>query len=193
MKKGDATRARMVQTTADLLQKQGYHGTGLNQIIEASGAPKGSLYFHFPGGKEELACAALAESGAAWRSLLEGVIESAADPRAAVTGVCRALADELERSRFHNGCPIATVALEAAAASDAVQATCAEQYRMWQLLIERRLAAFGVPERTAEDLATMVLAAIEGAMLLARTHRSREPLERVGRVLAAMVPGGRHR
>ncbi len=193
MRKGDATRARMIETTAELLQQQGYHATGLSQIIEASGAPKGSLYFHFPGGKEELACAALAESGAAWRALLEQVIDGVDDPRAAIVAVCRALADELERSRFQNGCPIATVALEAAASSDAVQATCAEQYRIWQLLIERRLAALGVPERAAEDAATMVLAAIEGAMLLARTHRSREPLERVGRVLASLLPAGRGR
>jgi TetR/AcrR family transcriptional regulator, lmrAB and yxaGH operons repressor len=187
MKKGDATRARMIQTTADLMQKQGYHGTGLSQILAESGAPKGSLYFHFPGGKEELACAALTESGAQWRALLQAEIADVRDPRAAITGVCKALADELERSKFQNGCPIATVALEAATASDAVQATCAEQYRMWQRLIEDRLAALGLPERTAADLATMLLSAIEGAMLLARVHRSREPLERVGRVLSNML------
>ncbi len=187
MKKGDATRARMIQTTADLMQKQGYHGTGLSQILAESGAPKGSLYFHFPGGKEELACAALTESGAQWRALLQSEIADVRDPRAAITGVCKALADELERSKFQNGCPIATVALEAATASDAVQATCAEQYRMWQRLIEDRLAALGLPERTAADLATMLLSAIEGAMLLARVHRSREPLERVGRVLSNML------
>jgi AcrR family transcriptional regulator len=187
MKKGDATRARMLQATADLLQKQGYHGTGLAQILEASGAPRGSLYFHFPGGKEELACAALAESGAAWRALLQQAIDAAADPRAAVTTVCRVLADQLERSSFQNGCPIATVALEAAADSDAVQATCAEQYRIWQHLIEQRLGALGLPERAAEDLATLMLAAIEGAMLLARVQRSREPLERVGRVLSRQL------
>ncbi|HTM22584.1 MAG TPA: TetR/AcrR family transcriptional regulator [Kofleriaceae bacterium] len=187
MKKGDATRARMLQATAELLQKQGYHGTGLAQILEASGAPRGSLYFHFPGGKEELACAALDASGAAWRALLQEAIERAPDPRGAILAVCRALGDELERSGFENGCPIATVALEAAGSSDAVRASCAEQYRMWQHLIEQRLAALGIPERAAVDLATLMLSAIEGAMLLARVQRSREPLERVGRVLSAQL------
>jgi TetR/AcrR family transcriptional regulator, lmrAB and yxaGH operons repressor len=183
MKKGERTRQSMIDAAAELLQRQGYHATGLKQVLDTAGAPRGSLYFHFPGGKEELACAALDDSGAAWRERLASVIEGASTPGAAILGVCRALADELEASDYANGCPLATVALEAATESELVRTTVAEHYGAWIRLIEARAVAAGIPERKAEDLATFVLAAVEGGLLLARVQRTTQPLLAVGRSL----------
>ena len=67
MRKGEQSRSRLLNATAQLLQRQGYHATGLSEIVEKSAAPRGSLYFYFPGGQEELACAALRQSGTRWR------------------------------------------------------------------------------------------------------------------------------
>lgn len=184
MKKGQASRARMIATAGELLQTQGYHGTGLKQILAESGAPRGSLYFHFPGGKEELVCAALHACGREWRDRLEAVIAGIDDLASAIQTVCAVLARELEESRYARGCPLATVALEQAARSPAVQKVCSDHYRGWEELIAGRiLARSGDPEK-ARSLALVVLSAIEGALLLARTHHSTEPLDAVGAAMA---------
>lgn len=99
-RKGERTRARLTEAAAALLRRQGYHATGLAEIVATAGAPRGSLYFHFPGGKEELVCAALADAGAAWRARLEAVIEAAPDVGAAVTAACELLAAELVATDF---------------------------------------------------------------------------------------------
>jgi TetR/AcrR family transcriptional repressor of lmrAB and yxaGH operons len=187
MKKGDETRGRLLATTAKLLQSQGFHGTGLSQVIDEAHAPKGSLYFHFPGGKEELTAEALRRSADEWEAAVLAVLAAAPDPGAGVGAVCGLLARTLEASAFRDGCPLATVALEASASSDRIHEVCTAAYRRWQRLIEAQLARVGVDGARAEQLATFVLAALEGALLLAKAHRSAEPLYRVGVELEAML------
>ena len=184
--KGERSRQKLVAAAAGLLRKQGYHGTGLAEIVSTSGAPRGSLYFYFPGGKEELACAALEESGAMWRRLLEGVIDAAPDLGVAVENVCRVLAEALAASGWESGCPLATVALEASAASEAVRGTCAAHYAAWEATIGRRLVALGVEPARAAELATFGLASIEGALLLAKVKRDPAPLRAAGALMRAM-------
>lgn len=179
MKKGEDTRARMVDATARLLMTQGYHGTGLGQILDEARAPKGSLYHHFPGGKEELAAEAVRRAAAEWRHAVLGVVEAAPTPRKAIRAVCELLAQRLEASQFRDGCPVATVALEAAAESDAVHDACADAFRTWEQVIEDRLRAEGVPVAQAERLATTLLAAVEGGLVLSKAARSGAPLRRV--------------
>ena len=171
--KGDRTRETLVAATAELLQRQGYHATGLREIVAESGAPRGSLYFHFPGGKDELACAALAASGAAWRQRIEAVVAAAPDLSAAVMRVCELLADDLAASGYTRGCPVAAVALENPA--PVVRDSIAEHYAAWTAAIAARAGS--------KDIATLVLAAIEGALLMAKALRSKEPVLTVGRML----------
>ena len=185
--KGERSRQKLVDATARLLQRQGYHATGLAQIVETSGAPRGSLYFCFPGGKEELACAALEAAGAGWRERIDEVVEAAPDLGAAVVAVCRLLADELVASSYELGCPVATVALEAAATSEAVRRTVEAHYAEWRDAIAARLERTGVARGVARQLATFALASIEGAMLLSKVSRDVQPLLTVGESLRAMV------
>jgi len=188
--KGERTRAKLVAATARLLQKQGYHATGLSEIVEESGAPRGSLYFHFPGGKEELACAALEASGAEWRKRIEAYIDGAPDLGQAIAVVCKKLADDLVASDFELGCPVATVALEASSTSEKVRATVKAHYEGWTKAIAARLQGAGVPKPMARHLATFALSAMEGALLLARVGRDPKPLLTVGETLRAMVAMG---
>jgi TetR/AcrR family transcriptional repressor of lmrAB and yxaGH operons len=193
--KGERTRAKLTATAAALMQRQGYHATGLAQIVEESGAPRGSLYFHFPGGKEELAVAALRDVGAVWKQRIEAAIEGAPDLGAAIVAVCRMFADELAASDWQLGCPLATVALEASADSEAVRAVCAAHFMGWEAAIAARLAASGVDPEAALRMGMFALASIEGALMLARVERSARPLQIVGeglRNLVALValPGG---
>lgn len=185
MTKGERTRQKLIDATATLLQRQGYHATGLAQIVDESGAPRGSLYFHFPDGKDELAIAALAQSGEKWRTRVEEAVSASKDLPDAITRIVDALADDLEASSWENGCPVAAVALESV--SKPVRKAVAAHYTAWQSSVSAGLVErFGVPAPLAAQFATMSLAAIEGALLLARVHRSREPLVTVGRTLAAM-------
>jgi TetR/AcrR family transcriptional repressor of lmrAB and yxaGH operons len=147
--KGERTRARLTEAAATLLRRQGYHATALADVVATAEAPRGSLYFHFPGGKEDLACAALADTGAAWRARLEGVIARAPDVASAITAVCDELAAELVATDFREGCPLATVALEAAGTSEAVRATVAASYDAWLASIAARVTALGAPPAVA--------------------------------------------
>ncbi len=185
--KGERSRKKLVEATAALLRKQGFHATGLAEIVLACGAPRGSVYFYFPGGKEELACAALEESGVMWRQLLDGVIAAAPDLGAAVERVCGVLAEALAASGWESGCPLATVALEASSHSEKVRQTCASHYVAWEELIAARLERHGIPRTEAVRLGTFGLAAIEGALLLAKVKRDPAPLYATGSMLRELL------
>ncbi|WP_406280726.1 TetR/AcrR family transcriptional regulator [Nocardia sp. NBC_00881] len=181
--KGTETRGKLVDATRALVERHGYYGAGLNQILAASGAPRGSLYFHFPGGKDELVAEAIAQSGKEIAALIDtiepGSIADAATRLLAVFG------DRLEASGWQQGCPVATVALDIAAANDPIQVECATAYAAWEQALRIRLRADGRAD--ADDLAAALLAMVEGALLLARAQRSREPLERVERTIRALI------
>jgi TetR/AcrR family transcriptional repressor of lmrAB and yxaGH operons len=181
--KGDETRTRMLDATRDLVESRGYFGTGLNQVLADSGAPRGSLYFHFPGGKDQLVAEALTRSGQDVASIIDGLAASnAAD---FVDELLTRMGDRLEESGWHKGCPVATVALETAATNDTIQQVCSAAYTSWERTLRDRLVRAGRPD--ADELATAILALIEGALLLARTHRSRRPLTAVNRTIKALL------
>ncbi|XVV04410.1 TetR/AcrR family transcriptional regulator [Actinosynnema sp. CA-248983] len=173
------TRQRMVRTAADLFHAQGYHATGLNQVLAEGGAPKGSLYFHFPGGKEQLAVEAVNLAADDLCTALRAVFDSTPDPLQALEEVIAMLGERLERTDFREGCPISTVALDASAESEPIREACASAYDSWQRVIADHLGD--------DDLAAVALAAIEGAVLLARTRRSLAPLRAVATRLAALL------
>jgi TetR/AcrR family transcriptional repressor of lmrAB and yxaGH operons len=187
MKKRGASRDRLLATTADLVHRQGYASTGLNQIVDESGAPKGSLYFHFPGGKEQLVAEALEMSSAAVTALLEGVLATAPTTPQALDMIIAYFSHELETSSFTKGCPIATVALEQAASSDPLHRMCTVAYHRWQALIAARLHQDGHALARAAELAEFFLATIEGALMLCRAHRSTQPLRRAALELRRLL------
>ncbi|MFB4268722.1 TetR/AcrR family transcriptional regulator [Nonomuraea sp. GTA35] len=186
-RKGDETRGRLLDATQDLIEAGGYFGAGLNQVIAASGMPRGSLYFHFPGGKDQLVAEALRWAGLELGQAMRDLADAAPDATALVTGVIKLLGDRLEGSAWRKGCPVATVALEMAAGNDALQQVCAEVYDAWEGVLRERLIADGHPD--ADDVATSVLALVEGALVLARARRSRDPLDRAARSVAVLLGG----
>jgi TetR/AcrR family transcriptional repressor of lmrAB and yxaGH operons len=181
------TRQRMLDTAADLFQTQGYHATGLTQLTTAGGAPKGSLYFHFPGGKEQLAAEAVRLSSERTGELLRAIVRDAPDAPTAIDRAVDALASFLTESDFRRGCPLATVALDAAAASEPIREACADGYSSWHGVLADDLTGRGLSPERADELATVVLAAIEGGLLLARTRRDVAPLRAVAAHLHATL------
>ncbi|MEU9130365.1 TetR family transcriptional regulator [Kitasatospora sp. NPDC048540] len=175
--KGEETRARLIAGTRALIEAHGYVGTGLNQIVAESGAPRGSLYFHFPQGKDELVAAALADAGREVEDLLASLVAEGADSGAITRRLIQVFADRLERSDYAKGCPIATVALEVAGTNEPLRAVCAGVYERWQRVLAECLEREGLGPAEAATGAGQALALLEGAVMLASVRRSREPLE----------------
>lgn len=181
------TRERVLRTAADLFQRQGYHGTGLTQVVADSGAPKGSLYFHFPEGKEQLASESVALSGRTVGGALAEAVLAAPDGRAAIAALGEHFARGLLDSDFSKGCPVATVALETAAESERIRAVCEITYDEWQRSIAVALRGWGVPEDRAEPLAALILSSLQGAVMLARVRRDVSVIHEVTRQLGELV------
>ncbi|MFI6814310.1 TetR/AcrR family transcriptional regulator [Nonomuraea sp. NPDC050328] len=177
------TRNRILGATLDLVESGGYAAAGLNQVIATSGAPRGSLYFHFPEGKDQLVGESIRRAGQAVGDAFEELAGSSASMAEFVEGILRHLGDRLEESGWRKGCPVATVALEMAATSDPLHQACSEVYTSWAAALRERLSG----RADADDLSVTALALIEGALLLAKAHRSRRPLEQVAGQLAALL------
>lgn len=180
------TRSRMVRTAAVLLRRQGYAATGWRQVVAESQTPWGSQAHHFPGGKAQLATEAVVRAGAAYERLLRAALAQG-HPADAIAAWAELAASELETSGWADGCPVATVALETAHTSAALAEACAGALGSWCTALVDAMTARGCPEDEAAPLATLVLAGIEGALLLARAQRDAAPLLTVGAELARLV------
>src|SRR5271155_5748099 len=123
MAKGTDSKGKTLAAATGLFRQQGYHGTALHDILAASGSPRGSLYFHFPNGKEEIGETALTLAGEAVRQAIARAAETSEDAEVFLTRVTRGMAADLEKSDYKEGCPIATTALETSAQSAALGAT----------------------------------------------------------------------
>ncbi|XXF79451.1 TetR family transcriptional regulator C-terminal domain-containing protein [Myxococcaceae bacterium GXIMD 01537] len=187
MKKGEDTRQRMIAAAADLLERAGYAGAGIHELLDAGKAPRGSLYFHFPGGKEQLAVAALEVSSARMAEFLQAHL---GEERGLVQGLRRVLAalgQRMEEAAFDKGCPVSAVVLSSSATPEPVRKVAAEALRHWQNLLAERLRAEGFSAAEARRRAGLLLSTVEGALLLARAHRSRAPLDDLSRELEHLL------
>ena len=181
------TRARMIETTARLLQHRGYHGASLNDILEASGAPRGSLYFHFPGGKDQLVIEATRAAVEEATRALKQCLAEAKSPAAGVRAYAEAAAHLMRESDFTFGCPVSPVILDASGGNAELAALCRGAFEEWTGLIAAACVAAGVPKPRAATLALLAVTAIEGALLAARAYRNIKPLFTIGEELEAVL------
>ncbi len=191
------TRARMIETTARLLRHRGYHGASLNDILEASEAPRGSLYFHFPGGKEQLAIEATRAAVNEATDALKQMLAEAKTPAAGVRAYAEAAAELMRESDYTFGCPVSPVILDASGGVAELAALCRSAFEEWAGLIATACIAAGVPKPRAGPLALLAVSALEGALLVARAYRDIKPLMTVGAeletVLSAALPRRKRR
>lgn len=180
-------RSQIIETASQLLEQQGYHATGLSQIVEESGAPKGSLYYYFPEGKKEISEEALRKTGRRVESNIRKIMASSESASAGIRTLIYTIADRIEESEYRAGGPITTVALETASGKSRLNRACGEIYDEWHEVLRERMVDDDIEAPRADRLATTVLSAIEGAMVLARTHRSRGPLENVAKSLSELI------
>jgi len=187
MAKAPDSKWKTLAAAVKLFRQQGYHGTALNDILAAAGSPRGSLYFHFPGGKEEIGESALTLAGEAVRQGIVRAAEVSDSTEMFLTRVARAMAADLEKSDYQEGCPIATTALETSAQSEVLGEATSAAFRKWEIEISSGLERFGMTRDEADQVATMVLSQLEGALLLARTYRNPTPLHRAEQALKLLL------
>lgn len=169
-------RQEIVRTAALLFRRQGYAATGTNEIVAVSGAPKGSLYHYFPQGKEQIAQAAVEHAGRVVRGTLVRLLDQEPTPGAALRAYSALLAGWLRDSEFRDGCPITTTLLELAPASRQVTDAGRAAFNSWTGVLAQALVASGATDSQARRLATLAIAALEGALVLARVQQDATPI-----------------
>lgn len=174
--KGEATRTLLAESMLRLIHRKGYHGAGLNAVVEESGAPKGSVYFHFPGGKSELGQAALTLATDHFSGLILSAIRATSTPIELVDAVVEQLSTELTASDFATACPVAAVTLDAGSDDADLRAACGAAYASWAAALEQYLTAQSADPELARQLSSSALSMIEGALIICRAQRSVQPL-----------------
>jgi TetR/AcrR family transcriptional regulator, lmrAB and yxaGH operons repressor len=167
MPRPDRSRAALVETAALLFRRQGYAATGVNQILETADVKAGSLYHHFPDGKQELAAAVVDSVGADIERRLRELLDSELPVTDVVDGWIDLMASGLSGDQ-RDGCPIEPIATESVNASQQVRTASARAFGGWCLAVADRLRADGWPGDDADQTALAVIALIEGALILSR-------------------------
>jgi len=182
-------KQRMIEGTAVLLAKKGLHRASFTEILEASGAPRGSLYHHFPGGKDELVLAAL---GIAGQQAMAVLAKLSGRPATEVAETFIALWRlVLTKSNFEAGCAVAAVTV--AADSSELMGKAAKVFHDWRMHLTKLFAAGGIDAERARSLAANLVSACEGAVVLARAERSLEPFDLMASEQIATIRGAMKR
>ncbi len=181
------TRDRILIASAELFRRQGYAGTGLKQVTGAAEATFGSVYHFFPGGKEQLAEAVLRAGGDFFLALYRSIVDAADTLPDGLRDFFDGAGETLVATDYADACPIATVAGEIASTHEPLRAAASDVFASWTAALVDDLVAAGVPRGRARPLAVSLLALLEGAFLLCRTHRDVAPMRAARDAALALV------
>ncbi|WP_245757410.1 TetR/AcrR family transcriptional regulator [Amycolatopsis xylanica] len=179
------TRDRMVTTAMELFRREGYPATSWRRLIEAAGTPWGSAYHHFPGGKEELGVAAIELGSRVVTKTVERAFEKHERTEDAIRWWFGKAAQALAADDYRGGCPLATITLEMAHASEKLTEAARQAFATWHELVVKNLRERGHPD--PGDLAIAIMNNLEGALLLSRIHRSPDALDRAAEHVIAII------
>ncbi|MEU0541317.1 TetR/AcrR family transcriptional regulator [Nocardia sp. NPDC005978] len=180
-----ATKRRMLIGGVELLRERGSAGVTIDAVLSRTGAPRGSVYHHFPGGRRQLLSESLGLSGDAITALIES--SAAAGPGEALRVLLEFWRKLLRDSDFQAVCPAVAVAVGGTEDDRALHPEVAAILTRWRTALAASLLAAGVPAARAETLATLTLSAVEGAIVLSRVDRSLRPLEQVAAELEPLL------
>jgi len=180
-------RQPIIDASVTLFRRQGYASTGLNEIVDASGAPKGSLYYYFPEGKISLAVAAVTEAGERVVETLDQLCQECQSTADLLKAHARLLAGWMKKSGFRAGCPITTVLLELAPQERLVAQAGRAAYGARISALRGKLEADGFTPTRAKRLAQLCTSALQGALIQARVERSGVPILTTADELAEML------
>jgi len=181
------SRERMLLSAVQLFRRHGYNGTGFREVVAHSGAPRGSIYHHFPGGKAQLGAEAVTFAGESANAMVLRWLES----DGVVAGLEKFWASwtrYIESSDFQDGCPVVGVAAESHPEAPELAAAAANAFELWEATFAAALRRAGITKKQeAHDLALLVISSLEGATVMSRAARDTRPLVRAGRHVARIV------
>jgi TetR/AcrR family transcriptional regulator, lmrAB and yxaGH operons repressor len=177
----------MIHAAAHLFRQHGYHATAFSDVIEASGAPRGSIYFHFPGGKQELAREAIALAGDEIEQMVAAAAARCDGPGSLVRALGEMVAARLEGSGYRSGCAIATMVLELAPQSEELSSEFENVFARWRQALAPQFEIWGVTPGRAPDLADLVMSVFEGALIVSRAARDIDSFRTAIEALAELV------
>ncbi|MCT7660147.1 TetR/AcrR family transcriptional regulator [Mycobacterium deserti] len=173
------TRARILDATAELYRRQGMSATGLKQISSAAKAPFGSIYHHFPGGKEAISAEVIRGEGIRYGEFV-GAQLADIDPIDGIPTLFEDAGKLLEAQDYTEACSIETIALEVASTNERLRREAAEVFEAWLTRLAEWFGQLDITEDQSRRLATITLTALEGAFVLCRTLRTVEPMTIAG-------------
>ncbi|WKG11563.1 TetR/AcrR family transcriptional regulator [Nocardia sp. PE-7] len=180
------SRQKLVAGAADLIRRRGLGATSVRDLAKHAGAPLGSTYHYFPGGKTQLATEAVAFAGDLTASVLERELGNG--PVDGLRAFLRMWRKIVVDTDFRAGCPVLAVSIEDSPdAEGAPREAAAAAFARWSELLTASLCAHGAERLQAERTATLVIAAVEGSVAICRAQRSAEPLDRIADQLELLV------
>ena len=179
------TQARMVEAGEQLLSERGYGNVTMIEVVDKAEAPRGSIYYHFPGGKEDLAGKVVAKVGQETVYLVDWVASRTDGPEAFLYLLIERHRKRLEKSDYALGCPMMGIMVNATTQSEALRSAVADAFSSWITAVAQGLTSKGVQPAIARRAAATFVAGVEGAILVSRTTRSIAPFS----LLADTVPG----
>jgi AcrR family transcriptional regulator len=184
-------RERMVFSAAQLIRREGVAATGLRDVVAHAKAPRGSLQHYFPGGKEQLVNEAVDWGGRFAASRVDRFVAAMAHPSPSrlFAAMVRQWTDEFRTVGYRSGCPLAAATADCADTVESTRAAIADGFAAWRRPVAGALRGMGVPARRSAPLATLMISALEGAILIARAERDVRALTTVARELAPLLDG----
>jgi AcrR family transcriptional regulator len=182
-----SAKDRILDASSELFRRQGLTGTGIKQILDQAKAPFGSLYHHFPGGKDELAAETVKRAGAYYGQLVAEKILTEPDLVSGVRAAFVAAGRDLAATGYADACPVATVALEVASTNERLRLATAEVFDSWLDGLTALLRSKGIEATQARALAHTILSALEGAFVLARATRRTDALDACADAMSRLV------
>ena len=179
-----STREKMVRTAAVLLREHGVAGTTIDRVLAVSGAPRGSVYHHFPGGRAQLLSEAV-------EFATDSIIELAGaagegDPAVALDAFVALWREQLVASDYRAGCPVLAVVVDADPALPELTEQAGEAFGRWQSVLARMLGERGMTATSADRLALQSLCILEGAVAVSRARREIGPLDEAARAIRTL-------
>lgn len=181
------SREKMIEAASKLFQLKGYHATGLNEILKESHAPKGSLYYYFPEGKEELALAAIELAGNIIKSKVTASLSRYDAPAAAIKEVIKDMKTGLEEAGRLENVSISLLALETNLTSQVLLEACKKSFTDLEEIYAGKLIEGGIPEKTARELGVVIQSMIEGAITISITKKDTAPLTAVSNQVSLLL------
>ncbi|WP_121662096.1 TetR/AcrR family transcriptional regulator [Metabacillus litoralis] len=170
------SKEKILEIASRLFQLQGYHATGLNQIIKESGLPKGSLYHHFPNGKEELAIEAVKYTSLYIEEKIKSFFENESNPIAAMQSFIIDTANQFRKPEDIKGIPIGLLACETALINEPLRLACMNAFHNWEQLIVNKFKEAGYEQELAEKAGILFNSLTGGGIMQSITNKDPRPL-----------------